>query len=193
MHPPLYFLLLDGWAALVGDSVFSVRLLSLLFGILGLTVTFVVCRKLFNDQAGLIVLAWLGTHSFFIYYCREARMYTLLLCLSGLSMGAYLTWLKRPTGCRTFRYVVTAVLLFYTHYCGFFILLTHGIHLLLTRPSRWHRWLLAVGLSLLLYTPWLPILWQQLLSHPDGPLILPVANTLLNKRIRLLVCKQKVR
>jgi 4-amino-4-deoxy-L-arabinose transferase-like glycosyltransferase len=97
VHPPLYFLLLDGWTWLAGESVFSVRLLSTFFATLGLAATYALGRRLFDYRAGLIALLILGTAGMMVYYSREARMYTLLLAIGALAMLAYLRWLDRPT------------------------------------------------------------------------------------------------
>src|SRR5215207_3887892 len=78
VHPPLYFVLLDGWVALAGESVYAVRFLSLLAGMVGLAATYALGKRLFDPAAGLIALALLATSGFFIYYTRETRMYTLL-------------------------------------------------------------------------------------------------------------------
>jgi mannosyltransferase len=174
VHPPLYFLLLDGWTALVGESVYGVRMLSLLFGMIGLAATFALARRLFDLHTGLAALGLLSTSSFWIYYTREARMYTLLLALAALATWAYLRWLENNTRCRTLIYAVLLALLPYTHYHGALIVATHGLHLLLTHPRRWWRWCVPAGLAALFYAPWIPSGLRQTYAHPDGPFAVPI-------------------
>lgn len=173
VHPPLYFVALNIWARLAGKSTFAVRMLSIIFGVPGLAVTYVTGKELFDKWMGIAATLLLGTTSFFTYYARETRMYTLLMSLTVLSMWAYLRWLRRPNPARLAIYGGTIAAMPYTHYCGPLITLAQGLHLLLTHPRRLGGWLLAGGFGLILYAPWLPVLLQQIQMRPNGPLVLP--------------------
>lgn len=174
VHPPLYFLLLKGWVQLVGQSAYGVRYLSVGVGLLGAATTYRLGQRLFDRHVGCLALLWLGSHSFFVYYCREARMYTLLLALSALSMTLYWRWQAAPHWPVALGYGLTIAALPYTHYYGGLVILTQALHISLMRPRRLIRWLSVVGLGSLLYAPWLPVLWQQIQAHPDGPLTHPI-------------------
>ncbi len=186
VHPPFYFLLLNIWTRVEGDSVFALRLPSLFFGLIGLSATYAVGRRLFDRRTGIIALVVLGTASFFVYYTREARMYTLLLALAGLSTLLYLRWRERATFWRTLFYGVSMALLLYTHYAGGLIIATHLIHGVLTgfkwrtRIINWvkqiFRFVLPYALALILFVPWLPIFISQMKANPNGPLAIPVAT-----------------
>ncbi|MBI5960911.1 MAG: glycosyltransferase family 39 protein [Chloroflexi bacterium] len=177
VHPPLYFVLLDGWIALAGESVYAVRMLSLLFGLIGLAATFALARRLFDRQTGLIALGLSGTTSFWVYYTREARMYTLLLALGVLATWAYLRWLEDSSRRRTLIYALLLALLPYTHYHGALMIATHGLHLLLTHPRRWRQWCAPATLAALLYAPWIPLGLRQIQEHPDGPFAIPIPTS----------------
>ncbi|MBI5667152.1 MAG: glycosyltransferase family 39 protein [Chloroflexi bacterium] len=125
VHPPLYFLLLDGWTWLAGDSVFALRLPSALAALVGLAATYALGVRLYDRTTGLTALILLATASFFIYYAREARMYSLLLALAALTTRFYLRWRCRPTLRRSLIYAASLAALLYTHYAGALILLTH--------------------------------------------------------------------
>jgi hypothetical protein len=179
VHPPLYFLLLHGWVRADGESVYAIRLLSAFFGMIGLAATYTVARRLFDSRTGLFALLLLGASSFFVYYTREARMYTLLLALASLSTWAYLAWRDQTTFRRALLYALNMAALLYTHYAGALVAITHLIHLLVVRPRGWTRetWLrtpLPYGLAALLYLPWLPIFLSQMKANPNGPLAIPV-------------------
>ena len=182
VHPPLYFLLLDGWVRVAGESVYALRLLSTLFGMIGLGATYAVGKKLFDSQTGLIALVILGTASFFVYYAREARMYTLLLALGALATWVYLLWREHPTRLRTLAYGVLMAALMYTHYAGALVILTHLIHRVVTYPYRARtRYIVPLRsipipylLAFVLYLPWLPIFLNQMRANPNGPLAIPV-------------------
>jgi hypothetical protein len=169
VHPPLFFAMLKGWIALAGASAFAARFLSVGWGMLGLALTFALGRQLLDGWAGLLALIWLGAHGFLLYYLREVRMYSLLFALSALSMWTYLQWRRHPTTAGWIVYAVMVALLAYVHYLGVLAVLAQGIHLAFTRPRRVGGWLLACGLALLLFLPWVPALLAQTAAHPTGP------------------------
>ena len=165
VHPPLYFVLLDVWTLSAGESVYVVRLLSTFFGLIGLSATYALGKRLADHQTGFIALLVLATASMFVYYTRETRMYTLLLALSVLATLAYVRWSERSSVGRTLIYGGTLTALMLTQYVGGFIALTHGLHLLLTQPRRIGRMLFPTVIALVLYAPWLPALYWQYTTH----------------------------
>jgi len=174
VHPPFYFILLDVWGVLAGDSVYASRYLSALFGMLALATTYRFGKQLFDEWTGLVALVWLGTHNFFIYYTRDIRMYPLLLWMATLSMLLYCVWLRQLTWRLTSGYAVAMATLPYTHYYGLFIILAQGFHVAINTPRLLGRWLLVGSLAGLFYLPWIPILLLQILDNPNGPLTKPV-------------------
>lgn len=178
VHPPLYFLLIDGWTLVAGDSVYVLRLFSALCAMLGLAATYAVGVRLFDRWTGLIGLVVLGTASFFVYYTREARMYSLLLALSAVSTLFYLRWQGRKTLIHGLVYSVSLAALAYTHYAGVLVILTHILHLAVTIRLKSLRnslfSLLPFALGILLFAPWLPTFLTQMRANPNGPLAIPV-------------------
>jgi uncharacterized membrane protein len=181
VHPPLYFLALDAWVSLAGESAYAVRLLSTLFGMVGLAATYALGKRLFDGWTGLIALIILATSGFFVYYARETRMYTLLLALAALSTWAYLRWLERPNARRAAVYAALAAAMLYAHYSGALIVLTHLIDAVLIR-RRLRRVGLPYGLMFFLYLPWLLVVVAQAREH-GRPLALALpsdANTVIS-------------
>jgi hypothetical protein len=184
VHPPLYFLLIDGWVRVAGESVYALRLMSTFFGLIGLAATYAVGRNLVDRWTGLLALVILGTASFFVYYTHEARMYTLLLALGSLATWVYLLWREHPSRLRTLIYGLLMAALLYTHYAGALIILTHLIHLFITSLLPRFNWrriprmMLPYLLVGFLYAPWLPIFLSQMRANPNGPLAIPVRTDL---------------
>lgn len=182
VHPPLYFLLLDGWTLAAGDTVYTLRLFSSLCGMVALAATYAVGRRLFDAPTGFIGLVVLGTASFFVYYAREARMYSLLLALGTLATWAYLHWLARPTILRAGGYALLLAALLYTHYAGAFLVITHILHLTVSRivvaPHSHKRsifhFILPYIVAVILFLPWLPAFMEQMRANPGGPLAFPL-------------------
>jgi hypothetical protein len=163
VHPPLYFVLLDGWVTLAGESVFASRMLSVFAALIGLAETYAVGKRLVDADTGLIALLYLGTSGFVVYYARETRMYTLLLAMSILSMWAYLRWQQKPNRTTSVIYALSLAGLLYTHYQGVWIIAVQGLHALLTRRWRW----IGVGLlASLFFIPWTPSILGQFREHP---------------------------
>ncbi len=172
VHPPLYFLLLDGWVWLTGESVFALRYLSLLVGLVGAAALYWLACDLFGGVAGRYALLLYGTAVLFVAYTQEARMYTLLMTLAVASTAAYRRLVRAPSRWRVGLYAVAAALALYTHYAAALVLLAHGLHILLTRRGG----LLALVAAAALFTPYLPVVWGQLVANPGGALAAPIAT-----------------
>jgi len=166
LNPPLYVLMLHGWVRLVGDSPIAVRVPSAIFGIAAVAVLFLVGLELRGAALGLAV-AFLSTISYFlIRYAQEARTYSLLVLLSAISYYFFIRMIRRgETGGATVGYAVSTALLLYTHYHAAFLVLAQ----ICTVACLWRRlrkvrlrWLAAVALATLAFSPWLPTLWAQI-------------------------------
>ncbi len=163
-HPPLYYLLLQGWIHIAGTSEFALRFLSLMLGVLLVPIGYATLREIYRPRgrpsldlalavpgSALIMLS-----PILIYYSQEVRMYSLVACLALLSV---LTLLRAARldghGWRpwlVFALVTTA--LFYTHYQGFFLLPALALFALFAGRRVFLHWLGAMALAALLYAPW---------------------------------------
>lgn len=162
--PPLYYLLLRFWMALFGEGPSAVRLLSVIFGTGLVFYIYVVGRRFFSQETGLIAAALLAVAPAQILHAQQCRMYTLLPlfalgafhCLKNASDTDSKAWLSGWCIC-----MIGAL---YTHNYGFFlfpaclgILILNGeIH---RRPLMWFFAAALIGLA---YLPWVPLFWKQL-------------------------------
>ena len=181
VHPPLYFLLLGGLGRFAGDSVLALRWPSALFSMIGLAATYALGKQLFDHRTGIFALIILGTASFFVYYAREARMYSLLMALAALTTLFYVRWRTKPSVWRAFLYSLGMAALLYTHYAGIFIIASHVLHAIIKQlfpqtrlRGKWFKLPLPYIIAALLFLPWLPTLLKQMSSNPNGPLAIPV-------------------
>ncbi len=69
-HEPLYHYLTAGWIALAGRSLFSVRLVSVFFGLLTVAATYRFTRQLFGPRAGLLAALLLAVSFWALMYSR---------------------------------------------------------------------------------------------------------------------------
>ena len=87
-NPPLYFLLLDGWIALFGDSAAAVRSLSLLASAATLPVVFRIARSIGLRDGAWLAAALTLTSALDARYALMARPYALWLFVLALALLA---------------------------------------------------------------------------------------------------------
>ncbi|WP_369782278.1 glycosyltransferase family 39 protein [Pseudomonas sp. WC2401] len=170
VHPPLYFMLLHGWMAMFGDSLASIRSLSVLPGIVTVMLGMWLVRLVATQRAALLAGLLLALLPTAVRYSQEVRMYALLGVWLIAATIALVYWIKAP---HSYRYPLIYTLLmaaaFYTHYFTAFCVIAHWLYLLLCgRATRWlikrPAWWLANVAIVLLFLPWLPGL-VDLLQH----------------------------
>ena len=175
VHPPLYYFALHYWMNLFGDSETSARLLSALFGILALLVTYLLASRLFDRATGLLAALLLALSRFHLEFSQEARMYSLLCLLGALSFYYFIKLLEDRSRLALAGYIVASALMMYTHVYSFFILAAQNLYLLtLLFASRdvfrrnWKRWLVAQITLAILFLPWLSVQAQQFSRVQQG-------------------------
>jgi len=178
LHPFLYYLILYGHRLLAGDSEFSLRFLSVLFGVLLIPTTYTLARELLSGRAsarqisiivGLTSAALVAFSPFLVRYSREVRSYMLIALLIALAMLALLRAV-RLGGRWWIVYAALFTLSWYTHYFSIFLLPAFFFYSVLMGRRAFLPWLGATGLSIGLFLPWVgPMLWQmrRLIVAPD--------------------------
>lgn len=160
-NPPLYYALLHIHARLLGDSEFSLRLFSLLNGLLALALAYRLAVTLTDSRAGLFTLALGAAAPLMVWAAREARMYTLL---AVIVLAAALAWhrLLNRSDRRAWIVLIAAELAaLYAHNSGPVIvlwlnavtLLAWLTHTASTRPAPRH-WIASQALVAILYAPY---------------------------------------
>ena len=100
-HPPLYYLLLHGWTALVGGSDLAVRSLGALIGALAVLPLYGIGRRLSGPRGAAFAALLLAINPFLVWYSQEARMFMpatafALVGLYGLLRAAHGAWRTPP-------------------------------------------------------------------------------------------------
>jgi len=137
--PPLFFLVLMAWDALVGGVYFVDRILALLIGLLAVSVTYRMASLLQDRKTGLIAALLLGTTVFFTFYMHEVRGYTLYVLMPAINGLLYWKLLKTPNIGRATRYgfALSIIATLYTHYIGIAVVFGIGLyHVLFARPQN---------------------------------------------------------
>jgi len=194
IHPPFYYALLHFWIALLGSSAVAVRLLSVLAGTLTVPLLYRVGRRLVDGKVGMLASLVMATAPFHVYYSQEVRMYGLVTLLGLLSVYFVLLLLKTWETANRRRqivlwagYVAITLAALYTQYYAAFIPLFQtafimGYSVLAQFKRRKEairqggistallliRWLIAQGILLLLYIPWIIYAGRQLTGYVIG-------------------------
>jgi mannosyltransferase len=133
--PPVYFVLEYYWAHFVGPSVLSLRLLSVILGLLGVLMMFVVTRRLYGAAAGLVAALCMALSMTHIYYSQEIRVYPLMVLLTLVSVYALLRGEEsRQVRWWAAHFTVNALLAF-THIVTVLLFIAEGCFLAYRRRS----------------------------------------------------------
>lgn len=175
-HPPGYYLLLIAWGRLVGQSIWALRALSVLLGVLTLVALYGAGHLLFDRATGLLAALFLAVAPAHIVYSQEMRMYTLLTaCLAAL-LGLFyrygsgqMVWKARHWAAL----IALESLALYTHFFAVFALAAMNLWLAVRLTLRSRReglrpfglWLASQVGVIVTYLPWLPVTLQRAATH----------------------------
>ena len=163
VHPLFYYFTLHAWMNLLGQSMFAVRMLSVLLGMGTVMAVWGLARELFDDRVALLAAVFTGASPFLIAYSQETRMYALLGFWSTCALWAFAR-AARTNGLRAWvAFVICGAFAFYSHNLGFLTFAALGLFVVVRAVWKRERtaWLLAgktalTGLVMsLLLLPWL--------------------------------------
>lgn len=164
-NPPVHFLLLHFCIKLFGISAFSVRFLSVLFSALTTSIIFFTGKQFIGRFCGIVAALIFTFSNMHIYFSHEARVYPLFVLLAVLSLYSFLTILKNPQKKSAYIFLtIWNLLIIYSHYFGFFVLITEFICILFIRelkPAR-IKFFLIFAILALCYIPNIIIFFNRL-------------------------------
>jgi mannosyltransferase len=161
IHPLLYYFFLHNWMGF-GQSPFIVRFPSVVFGLLSICLIFRLGRELFNAWIGLLAATLTSISPFHIWYCQEARMYSLLCLSSLLAIYFFVRVWKEGKWVHWIAFTLCTALSLYAHNLAFLILFTLDLFVLLRRRWELLRPLFIVHIAIgLLFLPWLLLVPSQ--------------------------------
>jgi mannosyltransferase len=141
--PPLYFVLIWGWAKAFGTGEVALRSLSTLAGIALVPIAYLSARDLISRWAGVIAAAFVTVNPFLIWYSQEARAYMLLALLSGASFWWFIRARSDPSRRNLTWWVVCSSAAVMTHFFAGFVVGPEALWLLWVARTRTTA--LAVG------------------------------------------------
>lgn len=171
-HPPLYYLLLNVVMSIFGNSVWALRLLSVLgaIGLVGLGAGPV--RRIFGNRTAFIYAGVVLFTPVVLIYAHEARMYSLAsFCVTASVLYGYLA-AKYNSRRDWFAFGLASLAAAYLHYYGlmaaFFIHLLIFLWMLFKKREALKPYLVTVAAVTVGYLPWLVFLYRQVTMVNKG-------------------------
>lgn len=166
--PPLYFFLLHGWQALVGESLLLSRMISVWAVLVGVALTYRLALDIAGLRTALAAAIVLFTSDIVLAFVPFARQYPLFLMLAALATWCYWRFTCRWSWRWAAAYILAAAQLLYTIYWGGFVLIAHGLHALIFHRDRLPRLALVAAAVTILYLPCLPLFMDQATGGSEG-------------------------
>jgi 4-amino-4-deoxy-L-arabinose transferase-like glycosyltransferase len=171
IHPLLYYTTLYGWMNLFGQTPVTVRLWSVVLGVMTVALMYGVGRDLFGEKTGLAAAFITAMAPFPVQYSQETRMYALLGLLLLAATGCFVRGMRAvsrrsdpadspynrpPAYAWWLVFGLLAGLAMYTQQLAVFYLAALVAVPVLRRDGvLLRRVALGTGVALLVYLPWL--------------------------------------
>lgn len=172
-RPPVYPALFYLWVNLFGTSEAAARLFSVVLGGLSIPLMYLLGRRLFTPQVGLIAAFLLTISEYQIYYSQEIRYYSLMLVMSLVMILFYIRALRTGKSWDYLAFALFSILLYFTHFHGLFQIGAIGVHYLLIwrkRPPGRNWWIVSqVIVAAVLFVPVFNMLTRSLGLAGDVP------------------------
>lgn len=175
VHPPLYYVLVKGWAVIFGSSLLALRSFSVFCSAISLIGAYLFTSEAFRSRrAGLFASGMLAVSPWAIAYAWEARMYTLGMTLALFSSYALIRGIRSKKIGWFLLYGTLAAAFAYTHYYGLLTIVSQAVAI--AGIVLWHTkfrigeiiqshifWGSVGGLmlTLALFSPWVPSFLAQ--------------------------------
>jgi 4-amino-4-deoxy-L-arabinose transferase-like glycosyltransferase len=192
-QPPLYHLALGAGRALFGESVFAIRFLSVMAGVLLVAVGANMGRRIGGVYVSILTALLLATSPILLYFMQEARMYTLAALMAGGAMLLAVVMLQRSRDEQRLAigdwltYVALTLAALFTHFYTAGVLLANsialGIAALRSRNvRRMAEWVIAHAAIAAIFLGWFIGLQSRyaVQSAQSRPRIVPLPEDIIN-------------
>jgi hypothetical protein len=186
-HPPLYYVLLHAWMAVVGDGDVAVRAFSGLWSVALLPLVWVAGARVGGRRVAIYAVALVALSPYAIRYGTETRMYAMV---SVVALAGWLLVddaLRRPRPARLVGVAVAVAVLVWSHYWAMWLLASGAVALVVhgwrarreDRPDAVRATVAVLGAFVvggLTLLPWLPSMASQA-AHTGTPWARPMRPT----------------
>ncbi|MCA1566783.1 MAG: hypothetical protein LC803_14290 [Acidobacteria bacterium] len=171
IHPPLFYLLLKVWMAVVGggESVWWLRLFPLLTQAAAIVPLLLLGRELGLRRGGVmrVALLLLAVNGYLIQHAQGLRMYSLLLLFALCSLWLFARFSDAEARRRGDVLALFAVnlLLVYTHYFGWLLVGLEGLFVVIWRRGKLKPFVVSLVALGVCFSPWM---WLVLRAAEAG-------------------------
>ncbi len=176
-HHTFYSVLARISLVLFGDTAWAIRLPAMLFGAATIPLTYMLGRELMGERDGWLAAGFLTVFYPHVWFSQNARGYTMLAFWSTLATLLLIRYLRNPGRRPGWTYAIVVALGVYTHLTMVFLALGHAaVCLVEALRDKWERprvigtgltFVLAAGLTLLLYAPMLTQVFDFFTNRPS--------------------------
>ncbi|HEY9748238.1 MAG TPA: glycosyltransferase family 39 protein, partial [Allocoleopsis sp.] len=156
-HPPLYYFVSRFWMEWLNHPV-GARVFSALTSLFIFPALYWLCLELFEQPVfGGVAIALIAVSPFYLMLAQEARQYSLWTVLTLVSSASLLRGVRTLSRASWVTYAVAIALGLYTHLFFIFVLLTHGLYVLLTEKIKSKTtvsYLIATFGGCITFMPW---------------------------------------
>ena len=137
-HPPLYLVMMWGYAKLFGLTPFALRLSSAVTASLAVGALYFATARVLGNRVALITAMLLGLSSIGLYEAQEVRPYSLVFLFAAVSAAwfADVARTPEPSKAQLGRLVAINAALCLTHYSGVFLVAGEAVMLLALDARR---------------------------------------------------------
>lgn len=159
IHPPLSYILLKIWILAGGESLFWLRFFPVFFSVLALYPLVRLCRTLRLEYSTIsVAILFLAVNGCLIKYAQEVRMYSPFMFLALCSMWLFARFLL--LGKNIWILTLINVLLIYTHYFGWLLVLSEITAILVLQRIKIRQMLVMLGILSASFAPWVFAVWK---------------------------------
>jgi uncharacterized membrane protein len=127
---PLFFYILKFFHLVFSpETPWIYRVLPVVFGITTILVLFLFLTKAVNKKVAWFAVIVMSLSPLQVYYSQELRPYSLIQLLIVLNISFLFLYLRKNKLRHLVLFTLTAVLIVFTHYTGYYFLLSEGLML----------------------------------------------------------------
>ena len=157
-HTPIYFFILHFWMKIFGNSEYSIKFLSLIFGIGTIPLVYTAAKKLSNKKTAIYATCLTAISPLLVYFSTEARMYSMVTFLVMLSLNYLIDFEKKKKYKSLVKLTIANILIPYTLVGGILynisLLICYGTYLFKTNKGKFKKYIKSAGIEMLLLIPY---------------------------------------
>ncbi|MFZ1948134.1 MAG: glycosyltransferase family 39 protein [bacterium] len=169
LQGPLVSLVMHFWAPLSSAEA-VMRLPFAIAGALSVCAAYLLAKSLCDAWTALHTVFLVSFSPVLVWYSQEIRGYAFVVLASILATYFFVRWLGRPSTRNALFYGICLLFGLVSNLSAAFVVAAHFVYLVLTPTKRKlvGRWLVAVFVVLLVFSPWMREIIQRAQSAPQA-------------------------